>query len=444
MTGISGKSVKDVCILLHRSLLALFILVTLARAVGLVLPLPVSAGLALVLLASALPLVKSRTLLIAVMLTAACGGLVATGAPVRVIERGLGDALTFAAYLPVLQMLRVIVGELPAMARARDAFGALPQKGRDTGALVLATGLGSVLTTGAHALIAPLLPKDAPEPLRRQMALISLRGISFSAFWSPFAVSVAFGTQYMPETASATHTLMGLALAGVIFLLAWRMEGGGSLLAGWRAVLPILPHCVLAAGATVALVAITTMNPLDAVVVATLPLGILALLWQAPSSSVAVTRTVWSGLARGADEVLLITLALCLGRLIEASPGLIALAAPFVSGLPVPLILTAIFAAVIFGGLIGLHPMITSAVMIGVLRAGGGGLHPTLMMQAIQAAWGFAVTVSPSGVTLIVATMMFDVPHQRLVISRNILFVGLSSLCLIVMLSLINAGLSLS
>lgn len=286
MTGISGKSVKDVCILLHRSLLALFILVTLARAVGLVLPLPVSAGLALVLLASALPLVKSRTLLIAVMLTAACGGLVATGAPVRVIERGLGDALTFAAYLPVLQMLRVIVGELPAMARARDAFGALPQKGRDTGALVLATGLGSVLTTGAHALIAPLLPKDAPEPLRRQMALISLRGISFSAFWSPFAVSVAFGTQYMPETASATHTLMGLALAGVIFLLAWRMEGGGSLLAGWRAVLPILPHCVLAAGATVALVAITTMNPLDAVVVATLPLGILALLWQAPSSSV--------------------------------------------------------------------------------------------------------------------------------------------------------------
>lgn len=444
MTRRGRLGARGACIFLHRLLLALFILVTLTRAVGLALPQPVAAGLALLLLATTLPLVKIRTGLIALVLAAACAGLILTGAPLRVIERGLADALTFAAYLPVLQMLRVIVGELPAMGRARTAFNALPASGRDTGALVLATGLGSVLTTGAHALIAPLLPKEASEPQRRQMALISLRGISFSAFWSPFAVSVAFGTQYMPETASVGHTLLGLLLAAGAFLLAWRMEGGGPLLAGGRAVLPILPHCALAAGATVALVALTPLNPLDAVVVATLPLGLAALLWQAPASLMPVARTVWSGLARGADEVLLITLALCLGRLIEASPGLTALLAPLVADLPVPLILTAIFAAIISGGLIGLHPMITAAVLIGVLRGSGGGLAPGLMMQAIQAAWGFAVTVSPSGVTLIVATLMFDVGHRRLVVSRNILFVALASAALIGVLSLINAGLGLS
>ncbi len=435
---------RDACIFLHRLLLAMFILITLARAVGLALPQPMAAGLALGLLASSLPLIKPRTGLIALVLAVACTGLIMTGAPLAVIERGLADALTFAAYLPVLQMLRVIVGELPAMGRARAAFNALPAAGRDTGALVLATGLGSVLTTGAHALIAPLLPKDAPEPQRRQMALISLRGISFSAFWSPFAVSVAFGTQYMPETVSVGHTVLGLLLAGGAFLLAWRLEGGGPLLAGGQAVLPILPHCALAAGATVALVAVSTLNPLDAVVVATLPLGLAALLWQAPTSLRPVARTVWSGLARGADEVILITLALCLGRLIEAAPEVTALLAPLVSDLPAPLILTAIFAAVISGGLVGLHPMITAAVLIGVLRGGGGGLAPGLMMQAIQAAWGFAVTVSPSGVTLIVATLMFDVGHRRLVVSRNLLFVGLASVALIAVLSLINAGLGLS
>jgi hypothetical protein len=112
--------------------------------------------------------------------------------------------------------------------------------------------------------------------------------------------------------------------------------------------------------------------------------------------------------------------------------------------LPVPLVLTAIFVAMIGGGIIGLHPMITAAVLIGVLGQAAGALEPLVMMQAIQSAWGFAVLVSPSGITLIVATMMFAVPQPRLLYSRNILFVGLSSLALIIGLSLMNAALRLS
>lgn len=444
MTDQGSGGWRSLCIQAHRGLLACFIIITLARSVGLVLPQLVAASAALLLLATALPLVKGRTFAIAGMLTLACAALLATGAPLSGITAGLVDALTFAAYLPVLQILRVIIGELPAMARAREAFTRLPPQGRDTGTLVLATGLGGILTTGAHALLAPLLPKDAPEEVRRQMALISLRGICFSAFWSPFAVSVAFGTQYLPGSTSVSHTFVGLGFAALIFLLAWRMERGGSLLPGVRAVLPILPHCLIAAGATVLLVATTKIGNLDAVVVATLPLALIALLWQAPSATTGVARTVWQGLARGADEVLLITLALSLGRLIEGSPWLIGLLAPLIGGLPVPLVLTAIFVAMIGGGIIGLHPMITAAVLIGVLGQAAGALEPLVMMQAIQSAWGFAVLVSPSGITLIVATMMFAVPQPRLLYSRNILFVGLSSLALIIGLSLMNAALRLS
>lgn len=438
-----SRGLLGLCILLHRCLLLGFIAITLARALGLVLPQSLAAGAAILLLATTLPLVKRRSFAIAGMLTLACASLLAMGAPRSGISAGLVDALTFAAYLPVLQILRVILGELPAMARAREAFTRLPPQGRDTGALVLSTGLGGILTTGAHALLAPLVPNGAPEEMRRQMALISLRGICFSAFWSPFAVSVAFGTQYLPGGTSVGHTITGLGFAALIFVLAWRLERGGSLLPGVRAVLPILPHCVIASGATVLLVATTSIGSLDAVVVATLPLALIALFWQAPSATGAVTRTVWQGLARGADEVLLITLALTLGRLIEASPGLIGLIAPLIGDLPVPLLLAAIFTAMIGGGIIGLHPMITAAVLIGVLGQAADALDPLVLMQAIQSAWGFAVLVSPSGITLIVAAMMFAVPQPRLLYSRNILFVGLSSLVLIVGLSLMNIVLRL-
>ncbi len=434
---------RHLCLLLYRGLLASFIIITLGRALGLTLPPLLAIGAALLLVATALPLVKGRTLAIAAMLVAACAALLLSGAPLSGVGAGLTDALTFAAYLPVLQILRVIVGELPAMARARAAFVQLPAQGRDTGTLVLSTGLGSILTTGAHAMLAPLLPHNAPEDERRQMALICLRGICFSAFWSPFAVSVAFGTQYLPGSDGLGHLGMGLAFAAAAFVLAWRLEKGGSLLPGVRAALPILPHCGIAAGATILLVATTEIGKLDAVVVATLPLAVIALLWQAPQMSRSVTQTVWRGLGRGADEVLLIAVALCLGRLIEGSPGLIAALAPLIGGLPVPLVLTAIFVAMIGGGIIGIHPMITAAVLIGVLGQAASGLDGMVMTQAIQSAWGFAVMVSPSGVTLIVATFMFAVPQQRLLLSRNILFVGLGSLGMIISLSLLNAALRL-
>lgn len=387
----------------------------------------------------ALPKVKPLTRGLAGGLAAVSVLLLLTGSPLSALPAGLTDALTFAAYLPILQLLRGVAGYLPAMMRAKDRFATLPKSASAAGFVVGAYGVGIIITTGAHAVLAPLLASNADDEERRRAALASLRGVSLTAFWSPFAVAVAFGAHNVPGAPVWLMLLLGLGFATLGVFIAVAMEGGGRGLGlALQGLVPILPGTAIGALAVVVVSYFANVSGLDAVILVMPPLSILALLWQARSSLRPALNQVWQNIGRPSDEALLMPMALVLGHLIEAQPGLALSLAPFLEGLPVPVLLALAMGALIGFGMIGLHPMVSAASIVALFAGMPGAVSQIALLQAILIAWGFATMLSPSGVTLIVAALAYRVPYPKLSFSKNILFALIVCSIAVVCLSLLD------
>lgn len=413
-------------------------LLTGGQAIAYVTPLAMGGVVLLALIA--LPRAKPVTRWLAGALALAAAALAAHGpTPVTAVQQGLLDALMFAAYLPVVQLLRIVAGYLPAMAVARGRFAALPPQASAAGFVVGAYGIGTIITTGAHAVLSPLVPGNASLPERRRSALASLRGVSLTAFWSPFAVSVAFGAHNVPDAPLLLLLPLGFLIALLALGIAVAIDGGGrGLVSALRGLLPILPGTGVAALAVVGVAAATGVSGLDAVILVMPPLSLAALWWQARSRFAAACGEVWRAVGRPSDEALLVPLALILGRLIETEPGLSTLLAPILTGLPVPLLLAAVMLTLIGLGMAGVHPMVTAASLVALFAGMPGALSPLALLQAILVAWGFATMLSPSGVTLIIAALAYRVPYPQLSLSRNLGFALIVTLLTVVILSLLD------
>ena len=158
------------------------------------------------------------------------------------IWQGLHNAMLLGAFLCVLQLLRTIAHAGPAIREVRQRLAPLDPRQVEGGFLVGAFGLGSFLSFGAHAVLAPLLLPEVDERGRREAALASVRGISFAAFWSPFFVGVAYVTLQMQDVPAGTVILLGLAVAvlAVAGDLAAAVAGSGIVCCATMATTPVV------------------------------------------------------------------------------------------------------------------------------------------------------------------------------------------------------------
>jgi hypothetical protein len=400
---------------------------------------PLAMGGALLLAALAVPRVKAVTRVLALLLVGTGLLLAVRGNPLPPLRQGLSDALMFSAYLPVIQLLRIVAGYLPAMAVARGRFAGLPPQASSAGFVVGAYGIGTIITTGAHAVLSPLVPSAAPPPDRLRSALASLRGVSLTAFWSPFAVAVAFGSHNVSGAPQWLTLPLGFALAAMALIVAVMMDGGFAGFAqALRGLVPILPGVSLAAVLVVLVATLTGVSGLDAVILVMPLLSVAALAWQARRQFRPALLDVWRSIGRPSDEALLVPLALMLGRLIESQPDIAGSVAPLLAGLPVPALLLFVMGSLIGLGIAGVHPMVTAASLVAIFAGMPGAVSPVSLLQAILVAWGFATMLSPSGVTLIVAALAYKVPYPQLTFSRNLLFAAIVTLLTVLVLSFLD------
>lgn len=376
-------------------------------------------------------------LLAGITITVALTGRTGTVLP------SLNDGLTFAAFMPVIQVIRAGANALPFVQRARSHFQALDRSAGETGIFLGAYGMGLVLTTAAHAITAPLLPDNASDAQRRRGALLSLRGVALGAMWSPFFVAVGFGTHHLPDLPAWRIVATGFGLSALCLVLALAMERmrPSSIPLALRGLLPVLPPVAVAAAVMVAVTLVTPLSTLNAVTIAMPPLMLAGVALTALRQFWPVIRESYDGLARLADEVALIAVALILGRLLEATPEITAFLAPLLIGWPGPALLALCMLGLIGGGIIGLHPVVSAALMMALLSGLPNAPSDALLIQAVVFAWGLATMLSPSGITLIVAALVFRVSPLRLSWSRNLFFaLGCCALATLVLGLMQRAG----
>lgn len=408
---------------------ALLLALTALQFVALLSPAqaPLLGDIAAVLVAVFLPpaFLRARTatrVLFGLLAAAVVGATLLTGS-LEPVWRGLHNAMLLGAFLSVLQLLRAVAHGGPAILAVRRRLARLRPREVEGGFAVGAFGLGSFLSFGAHAVLAPLLPADAAAADKRAAALASVRGICFTAFWSPFFVGVAYVTHQMHGTDSGMVILTGLVLSLLALGadLALGRTGPVSLGRIIHALLPLAPLGAAIAAVFLGIMALTGMSAMGAVVVGVpfVSAGLLLVngIRQAPKA----LKTALTGLVYGSDELLLVAAANVFAAVLTEVPGFAATVAPFLAGLPPLPLLLAVFAIMLAAGACGFHPAISAAVLLGIFAVQPAPVEPLCLAVALVMGWSLAVTVSPVGVTMMVAAQMFAVPFPRLLFSRNLI-----------------------
>ena len=194
---------------------------------------------------------------------------------------GFQKAQIFLAFLPTAMLIRSTADQRPEIANTRTLFASLPRAERDGGLLIGCHVIGSVLSVGIFSLLAPIAGPNATEDERRHLIGVGLRGMCLAAIWSPFFVSMALASEYLPGVLLWQIMPAGFALAIVGLLTSYVMfdNAGGimGLVRSLRSLAPVLPNIVIAAVVVAIVSGVTGLSTLQSLAMSVPPLCALAL-----------------------------------------------------------------------------------------------------------------------------------------------------------------------
>ena len=403
-----------------------------------------SGWLMIVFVILSLPRIRRGTVYLCVALAVLTAGLALNFDQAAGVMRGFQDAAVFMAFFGSIVLLRTLADRRPEISRARDLFTSLRTEQINGAFLVGAHVIGSILVVGVMAILAPILKHDADAVTRRRAAEVSQRGMCLAPLWSPFWIASAFATQQLPGVPAWEIMSLGLAMAAIGMVLAHIMYARDVGLSDlWRALLgfaPIVPTVALCAALITGLSAVAGLSTLKALI-ATIPfLAVLTLIAASMATLRAVTKETWLGSSRVSDEIVVVTAALVLGRVLLVAIGEIGIGET-VAALTIPT--WGVIASVIFimtlASLVGIHQLVSMIVVLVIVVPLDTGVNDTILMEAALIGWAFASMIGLTAVSTATASAMFGVPRIQLIFGPNLAFAAVFGALSVLLLSLVNS-----
>ena len=368
------------------------------------------------------------------------------------VMRGFQNGAVFMAFFGTIVLLRAVADQRPEISRARSLFTGLRAQEINGAFLVGAHLIGSVLVVGVMAVLAPILKDDVDDLTRRRAAEVSQRGMCLAPLWSPFWVAAAFAAQQIPGVPAWQIMMLGLGMAAVGLVMAHLMYARGVGLRDlWRAVMgfaPIVPSVAACALMIAGLSSVAGLSTLQALI-ATIPVlaSVMLLTTRGTETRRARTRAVaadtWRGSSRVCDEVIVVTTALILGRVLEAAMQHAGVG-DLVGALALPpwAVIACVIGTITLLSLVGIHQVVSIILVLVVFMPPDTGVANVVMMEAALIGWGFASMVGVTAVSTATASAMFRVPRIQLIFGPNLIFVFAFGTLSIVLLTLVNALMS--
>lgn len=359
------------------------------------------------------------------------------------VTRGFENAAVFMAFFGSIVLLRAVADQRPEISRARSLFTGLRAEETNGAFLIGAHLIGSILVVGVLAVLAPILKDDADDATRRRAAEVSQRGMCLAPLWSPFWIAAAFAAQQIPGVPAWEIMSLGLALSAVGLVLAHLMYARDVGMADlWRAVkgfTPIVPSVAVCALMIAGLSSVAGLSTLKALI-ATIPiLAALALLVGRNGQTRAVAGETWRGSSRVRDEIVVVTTALILGRVLEASVQDIGVG-DLIGALALPgwAVIACVIGVITIASLAGIHQLVSIIVVLVVFMPLETGVSDVVMMEAALVGWAFASMVGVTAVSTATASAMFRVPRIQLIFGPNLMFVAVFGTVSVILLTLVN------
>ena len=358
------------------------------------------------------------------------------------VIRGFENGAIFMAFFGSIVLLRALADRRPEVSRTRAIFAGQEKKETLGAYLVGAHVVGSVLVVGVLAILGSILKQERDDETRRRAAEAAQRGLCLAPLWSPFWVAAAFTAQQIPGVPAWEIMSLGLCMAGVGLVIGLAMQGRGiAPTALWRAArgyAPIIPAVALCALLIAALSGAAGLSTLGALIAATPVLAAL-MLAGGKARARALAADTWAGCSMVRDEVVVVTTALVLGRVLEAAIRDLGLSA-MVGALALPpwAVIACVICFVSLTALAGIHQLISIIVVLVAFSPIDTGVADIVMMEAALVGWAFASMVGVTAVSVATASAMFRVPRARLIFGPNLLFVAIFGVVAIILLAVTN------
>lgn len=358
------------------------------------------------------------------------------------VIRGLENGAIFMAFFGSIVLLRALADRRPEITRTRTVFAGLGKKEALGAYLVGAHVVGSVLVVGVLAIQGSILKQERDDETRRRAAEAAQRGLCLAPLWSPFWVAAAFTAQQIPGVPAWEIMSLGLCMAAVGLVIGLAMQGRGIAPGAlWRAVrgyAPIIPAVALCALLIAALSGVAGLSTLGALIAATPVLAALVLA-GGKARAWPLAADTWTGCSLVRDEVVVVTTALVLGRVLEAAIRDLGLSAT-VDALALPpwAVIACVICFVSLTALAGIHQLVSIIVVLVAFAPVDTGVADIVMMEAALVGWAFASMVGVTAVSVATASAMFRVPRAQLIFGPNLLFAAIFGFVAIALLATIN------
>jgi hypothetical protein len=408
-----------------------------------IVPMEYGAALMGVYVLFSLTRLRRQTLILCGVLAATTIALAAAYDGWRAIPRAMDGATIFAAFFGTIMILRATADRRPETAHARRGFTHLDRGQQSGGFLVASHLIGALLVVGVMAVLAPIQKKDASDGERRDAAEVCQRGMCLASLWSPFWLAMAVATQHLPAVPLWKIMALGLpmALGGLLLshVLFARGVGLGGLWRAVRALGPIVIPVALCALVVTLLTSFTGLSTLQSVAVAVPPLCALGLVALGRRAMKSAVGSAFNGMATVADEIVLLTVALALGRVLERVLAEIGMTEWIAALDPPALLLIALtVAGITAASLAGIHQVVSMTVVLVLLAPLQSELSDLVLMESALVGWAFASMIGVSAVSVATAGSMFRVPMDQLVLGPNLKFVAVFGTAAILVLGLVN------
>ena len=333
--------------------------------------------------------------------------------------------LIFACLIPTLTLVRSTAMTMSSVTETQKSLASLDSASSANGIQLTSHMLGGIINVGTFALVAVALPQDADTRRRYISGTATLRGMNSAILWSPFFLSFAVASVYLPEGFAAGAITLGVFNA-VSFLLITQIifspkESNISILQSLLPLKPIALRLIVIIVSVIVTSALIGLTALSAVCVAMPALCIFQFL-RRPNKIKDVFKNFNNLQKNSGDEVVIISLSMLIASQLGQADQITAVLASFFGMAPdIKMILFILPFLVWASSVIGIHPVISSAPLLAFIAPSLTVYDAAFVAQAHMIGWSTGTMVSFASLSTIIAAENFKISPAKVSFGVNFL-----------------------
>ena len=337
--------------------------------------------------------------------------------------------LIFACLIPTLTLVRSTAMTMPSVQKTQNRIGALRSKSSASGIQITSHALGGIINVGTFALVAVSLPRDADIERRYIAGMATLRGMNSAILWSPFFLSFAVASVYLPEGFAPGAISLGVLNAVIFFLITQKIIIPNyrifSILQSISPLKPIFARLVVVISSVILTSALFGLTALNAVCVA-MPILCALQFLRRPEK----IKEIWSNFAsfqkNGGDEIAIISLSMFIASQLGQTDEITALLGHYFGSEPgIRLILFSLPFLVWAGSVLGIHPVVSSSPLLAFFAPNLGIYDAAFVAQAHMIGWSTGTMTSFASLSTIIASENFKIRPTQISFGQNFMISAL-------------------